>query len=157
MNRIVTMKDDYSDIRQGLCRSMGMMFERVAEQKDLIDFSLLFFKSDVYRRYPDDWTIFSQSPLYVLELFKEELLEKEGPSYDALIRDSNRYEKDIAYWFGFLVTDWRVEYGIDPSSFTRDNLTWLYLNYETMHSQSCSYVYEIFQEEKDQVFPDVQL
>ena len=69
------MKDDYSDIRHALCASMGMMFERVVDQKDLIDFSLRFFKSDVYKRYPDDWTIFSQSPLYVLQLFKEELQE----------------------------------------------------------------------------------
>lgn len=151
------MKDDYSDIRHALCASMGMMFERVVDQKDLIDFSLRFFKSDVCKRYPDDWTIFSQSPLYVLQLFKEELQEKTGKSYDTLIKQSDKYEKDVAYWFGFLITDWRVGYDFDTSSLTRDNLIWLYINYDTLHTQSCKYVYEVFQEEKGQTFPDIQL
>ncbi len=151
------MKDDYSDIRHALCASMGMMFERVVDQKDLIDFSLRFFKSDVYKRYPDDWTIFSQSPLYVLQLFKEELQEKTGKSYDTLIKQNDKYEKDVAYWFGFLITDWRVEHDFDPSSLTRDNLIWLYVNYDTLHTQSCKYVYEVFQEEKGQTFPDIQM
>lgn len=156
-NRTLIMKDDYSDIRHALCASMGMMFERVVDQKDLIDFSLRFFKSDVYKRYPDDWTIFSQSPLYVLQLFKEELQEKTGKSYDTLIKQSDKYEKDVAYWFGFLITDWRVGYDFDTSSLTRDNLIWLYVNYDTLHTQSCKYVYEVFQEEKGQTFPDIQL
>ena len=42
-NRTLIMKDDYSDIRYALCVSMGMMFERVVDQKDLIDFFIALF------------------------------------------------------------------------------------------------------------------
>lgn len=148
------MKDDHKDIQSGLCKSMGMMFERVAKEKDIIDFSLYFFKSEVYERYLDDWTIFSQSPLYVLQLFKEEIETTKKSTYDLFIKKNTRKEEDIAYWLGFLITDWRIDYEYDPKSLTKDNLIWLYLNYETLHTQSCKYVYEVFQEERNQIFPE---
>lgn len=147
------MKDDHQDIKYGLMTSIAMMFERAVEQKDLVDFASMFFKSKVYKRFFDDWTIFSQSPLYTLELFQEELTAQ-GINYDTDIKDSDKLETDIAYWMGYLVSNWYIEYEQDPAEITKDNLLWLWFNYDTLHTQSCKYVYEVFQEEKGQTFPD---
>ena len=76
--------------------------------------------------------------------------------YKTIVIENNLDEIDT---LGLLLEKYTegTHYDFDTSSLTRDNLIWLYINYDTLHTQSCKYVYEVFQEEKGQTFPDIQL
>jgi len=113
---------------------------------DLLSFSEVFLKSDLFKEYFVNHTIFSQSPFYVLSLFKEELK-------DIDIKERSLAEEDIAYWFGFLFGEWYQEGWVDFSFLGKKELVWIYQNFDTMHTQSVRYTYEVFSEERKHFDP----
>lgn len=136
------MKDEYDEFdRQSFPMSTALMFEKVAEKKDIIKFAILYCKSDVFKDFFHNPTVFSQSPLYVLQLFKEELSEK-GIDYEKDIVPCDFPDTEASYWIGYIISYWYIVFEQNPAELTKDNLLWLYMNYDTLHTQSCDYVYE---------------
>lgn len=148
--KIMTKKEkDKVDLMEqwALSTNIALLFKKVVENKDLIDFTLHFLKSDIYKQYFTNHTIFSQSPLYVLQLFKEELFEN-NKDYDSLIKKEEMYEEDIAFWFGYMLSEWQQDGKIDVASLTYEDLDWLYVNYDVLHTQDVKYVFDVFMEER---------
>ena len=148
--KIMTKKEkDKVDLMEqwALSTNIALLFKKVVENKDLIDFTLHFLKSDIYKQYFTNHTIFSQSPLYVLQLFKEELFEN-NKDYDSLIKKEEMYEEDIALWFVYMLSEWQQDVKIDVASLTYEDLDWLYVNYDVLHTQDVKYVFDVFMEER---------
>lgn len=147
--KITSMEDSYDALdRVSFPTSNALMFERVEEKKDIVKFAMLYYKSNVSKEFFHNPTIFSQSPLYVLQLFKEELAEK-GMDYERDIPSPEIVDADAAYWLGYLIAYWHIVKGYDFSKLSEENCRWIFNNYDSLHTQSCEYVYDLFLEEKN--------
>ena len=123
-----------------LIRKMAFIIEEASKTYDLADFFNKFAKSDFFYKCFDDETIFSQSPKYVLALFFEECKDS--------IKERTMYEEDIAYWMGYLIGEWYTRHFFNPRELTFDDIEWLRDNFDTLHTQSVRYVYNLYNDER---------
>lgn len=139
-----TKKDDVDYLEQhALSMSMGMIFKFAVRKYEFKPFVMTFLKTALFQEYYTNHTIFSQSALYVLELFQEDL----DNANMELPMKNEEYDADVAYWMGYLIAEWYQEYEMNPLSFTEEQFNWLYFNYDTLHTQSVKYVAEVLLEE----------
>lgn len=118
-----------------LSRKLASVFEDAILTYKLIPFVETFIKSDLFSHCFSDETVFSQSKKYIIELFNEELTIKQIqiPLEDA------RYDKDVAYWIGYILADWYQLHGLDMNVLSHEDIVWLYDGYDTFHTQDVEY------------------
>lgn len=146
--KITIMEDSYDALdRVSFPTSNALMFERVEEKKDVVKFAMLYYKSKVSKNFFHNPTIFSQSPLYVLQLFKEELAEK-GMDYEKDIPSPEIVDTEAAYWLGYLIAYWHIVEKYDFEKLSEEDCQWLFDNYDSLHTQSCEYVYNLYMDER---------
>ena len=150
------MEDTYDELdRISFPTSNALMFERVEEKKDIVKFAMLYYKSNVSKEFFHNPTIFSQSPLYVLQLFKEELQEK-GMDYEKDIPSPQIIDTDAAYWLGFTIAYWHIVKNYDFSLLPEQDCQWLFDNYDSLHTQSCEYVYDLYISEQKGISESIE-
>lgn len=131
-------KDRYEMMKQhSLSQTVGRIFVEAEKRYPLLEFAYLFINTDLFGIYFEDYTIFSQSRRYVLQLFEEELAKKNQPITRT---GQTQCDSDVAYWMGYLLSEWSQGHGLDMSLVTREHLQWLYNNYDVLHTQSVEYV-----------------
>lgn len=138
----INQKDKYDMIEQhSLSQSIARVFEEAEKEYFIIDFSLIFINTELFTKYFTDYTIFSQSRKYILQLFYEEISSK---NISLMNITEPQYDGDVAYWLGYLLAEWKQEYIMDMSLIAKEHLKWLYDNYDVLHTQSVKYVYQEF-------------
>ena len=145
MNIPVTMcnKDEVMLLeQQALSRMMAMIFQAAAKKYELLAFTIAFLDCPLFEDFFINHTIFSQSPLYTLELFEEKLSEK-----NISIPPNDKNDTDIAYWMGYIFAEWYQEFDFAPNTLTAEQFFWLYENYDIFHTQSIRYVAELLIDE----------
>lgn len=106
------MKDKYYELnneRTEIVKAMADIFEfAVSEMKyNVFSFTEILLKSDVFDRFPYDFSLFSQSPKYVINvLIKEE--NKESILMNKKMMEDINYWTETAYWFGYMVESWAI-------------------------------------------------
>lgn len=140
-------KDDLDYMEQhGLSGVLAMIFEKACQRYNLQEFTFSFLKSNIFKEFFVNPTIFSQSPLYVITLYLEELEEKKQ-NIHSLQENPSVYDTEVAYWIGYLLGEWYQEYCFVPEEFTLQEYKALYDGYEVLHTQSVKYVAEYLLEE----------
>lgn len=145
MNIPVTMidKDEVLLLEQhALSRMMAMLFQAAAKKYELLTFTMTFLYCPLFKDFFANYTLFSQSPLYTLEIFEEKLSKK-----NISLPEKDSDDTDVAYWMGYVFAEWYQEYDFEPKSYTIDQFIWMYKNYDILHTQSIRYVAELLIEE----------
>lgn len=120
--------------------NIGWVFEAAAKNgADLCSFADVFLRSEVFERYFTDLTVFSQSPLYVLELFEDERHPEIKPAW--------REESEVAYWFGYLFAAWHLDTGISGHEIADCyDMQDIWDSYDPLHTQAIEYAFETIRE-----------
>lgn len=127
----------FPELILALSTTLGHTFEYLLVQKrcPVIPTIYTFVTSRWAEKYFVDGTVFSQAYSYIGDTFDEELhfsRSDEDISWDA----------PVAFWMGYTVGD-ILQYHPEHKRFlTMESLQWMYLGYDTLHTQSCKYVWE---------------
>lgn len=108
---------------------------------DLEDFFVKVLKTDCFARFPEDYTLYSQSDRYILNKIKKELEEngeKILPAYEWQ-RQNKRYVREIAYWIGYVFMYWRHLEQVPVDTLQKVSLERMVTGYDTLHTQSVEY------------------
>lgn len=94
----------------GIVEAMAYVFEYAVKKYhyNLLDFTQKFLQSDVFDRFHEDISLFSQSPLYVVEHFLREekvnvKLNEESPGKLSLKDSAN-----AGHWLGYVLCTWHI-------------------------------------------------
>lgn len=103
--------DSFNYERQCVIESMSDVFYSAIYQRnfEIFDFTEKIMKTDLFDRFPYDLSLFSQSPLYVIEcLEKDELSAELLPikTYDYKNESEKKYVADVAEWVGYMLISW---------------------------------------------------
>lgn len=108
---------------------------------DLEDFFVKALKTDCFARFPEDYTLYSQSDRYILNKIKKDLTEQGEtilPAYEWQ-RQNKRYVREIAYWIGYVFMYWRHLEQVPVDTLQRVSLERMVTGYDTLHTQSVEY------------------
>lgn len=116
------------------CVKISMIFRKSVEIKNMNIFRFIqcFGDSEVLQElYKYNESIISQGELYIIGL-----LEEEFPKLNDHI---GNYDEDIAEWLGYLY-GYLMIHKVNENIMKRIDWNRLYNMYDTLHTQSCSYV-----------------
>lgn len=108
---------------------------------DLEDYFVKVLKTDCFVRFPEDYTLYSQSDMYIFNKIKKEL-EEQGeiihPANDWQ-RQNKRYAREVAYWIGYVFMYWRHMEPFSLDTIQKVSIERMVTGYETLHTQSVEY------------------
>ncbi|WP_294578434.1 DUF3990 domain-containing protein [uncultured Thomasclavelia sp.] len=121
-----------------VAKAMGEVFEYAVGEfyYDLFSFIKIFLNTNLFERFENDFSLYFQSPRYIIETMWQETGNK--------INKINDYEKSklfylmhIGYWFGYFICRWKINEGITGYDILNNyDITRIILNYENLHQKS---------------------
>ena len=117
---------------RALCSQLGSVFEYACKmERNLPEFAKVFLATGMFDRYLVDYTLFSQSPLYIYEVFSE--LEE----FNTIPEDKTAIlDTDAGYWLGYLFVEWHQLHGVTGADILKHNIKYMYTFYDILHTQS---------------------
>jgi len=110
---------------------------------DLIDFLQKTFQTNIFEQFLEDYTLYSQSELYIISKLKKELQTRSIPTFEEASSEQVShpyYYKEVAYWLGYTIMYWRVLENIDLDILVNLDIQQLiYTGFEPLHTQSTEY------------------
>jgi len=77
---------------------------------EIVDFFTKLLSSNYFQNFQEDFTIFSQSPSYMLHKFIEELKENniKLKKMTKKQQEGIDYYKDASYWMSYIFLTWKI-------------------------------------------------
>lgn len=116
------------------CVKISMIFKKAVKIRklDIFHFIKCFSNSEVLGElYRHNEAVISQGELYIINLLQEE--------FPDLLEHKGEYDEETAEWLGYLYGYLMMD-GINIGFLRRIDWKRLYGMYDTLHTQSCSYV-----------------
>ena len=103
--------DSFDYERICVIEAMSAVFYSAIYQKkfDIFDFTHKILSTDLFDRFPYDLSLFSQSPLYVIECLEtDEFPATMTPikKYNYKSDDEKRYISNVSEWVGYMLASW---------------------------------------------------
>ena len=140
-------------LNHALRNKFGHIFEYACEcGKDIVVFAETLLQDDLFDDYFLDNIVQSQSHKYIYDLFAEEEIFATIPDKPNAI-----YDKDIAYWMGYLIAEWHQLEDISGKEIVEYGIQGIYDDYIASHTVSVPLAIEFIKDcgkvadrEKDQ-------
>ena len=111
------------------------------------DFCKKVIDTDIFKNFPEDYTVFVRSPHCVSKMILDELEEK-GIRVNPIENEEYRaIDGDAAYWMGYVMMQWLFGYKDALSEMKSIDYRLFYESYDILHTQDVNYAIEFIIEE----------
>lgn len=109
---------------------IGLAFQYAVECRyEFVPFVKQFVSSDVFRYFDRTLSVYSHSPYHILAAFDSEMLGKGVRPAHVEQEETDRME--LAYWLGYLVTQWHMTEEIDGETWIKQyDVEWIIEQYK---------------------------
>lgn len=152
------MTENNNPVNPLLCMVLGDTFSASLFEYHLdpYDFISKVMLSSVFEHFTEDYTIYSQSPLYIVEKlmdeweYKKDSIQKLNDyDYDLFSKNSS-YWKESLYWFGYFLLYWKESKHLDGSKMLQYDWENVFESANVLHTQDLDYVVNLMDEIYDQ-------
>jgi hypothetical protein len=147
-------KEEQSFLPDTMQRDIIKSFARTMERapiylkRDVSDFLRKVLKTDLFREYTERYTIYSQSPNAIAQMFLDELTELDIEV--AYVKDQSplALEADgmVGFWMGYVILQWVYREHISPEELQQYDYDAIYWAYDTLHTQDINYAIDFIKE-----------